>query len=160
MPVAHSFASPAARPRARPYPLSRGRAWRGAAGGSDSGASAGGAATMAFERYGVRDRSRPTAIRWTRLSCRAFAASAVRLQLHALACNLGNFLRALATPEPIKDWSPASLKEELIKIGAKVVSHGRHVALQIAEVAVPRNLLADILRLNAELRPPSLPSTA
>ena len=45
------------------------------------------------------------AIRWTRLSCRTFAANAVRLQLHALAYNLGNFLRTLATPEPIKDWS-------------------------------------------------------
>ena len=40
------------------------------------------------------------AIKWTRLSCRTFAASAVRLQLHALAYNLGNFLRTLATPEP------------------------------------------------------------
>src|SRR5580692_1842489 len=38
------------------------------------------------------------AIRWTRLSCRSFAANAVRLQLHALAYNLGNFLRTLATP--------------------------------------------------------------
>jgi hypothetical protein len=37
-----------------------------------------------------------------------------------LAYNLGNFLRALATPEPIKDWSLTSLKEKLIKIGAKV----------------------------------------
>ena len=45
------------------------------------------------------------AIKWTRLSCRSFAANAVRLQLHALAYNLGNFLRTLATPEPIKDWS-------------------------------------------------------
>jgi Transposase DDE domain group 1 len=45
------------------------------------------------------------AIKWTRLSCRTFAANAVRLQLHALAYNLGNFLRTLATPEPIKDWS-------------------------------------------------------
>jgi Transposase DDE domain group 1 len=45
----------------------------------------------------------------------------VRLQLHALAYNLGNFLRTLATPEPIKDWSLTSLKEKLIKIGAKVV---------------------------------------
>ena len=36
--------------------------------------------------------------------CRSFAANAVRLQLHALAYNLGNFLRTLATPEPIKDW--------------------------------------------------------
>ena len=59
--------------------------------------------------------------------CRAggFAANAVRLQLHALAYNLGNFLRRLATPEPIKDWSLTSLKERVIKIGAKVVSHGR-----------------------------------
>jgi hypothetical protein len=49
-------------------------------------------------------------------SC-AFAANAV--PLHALAYNLGNFLRTLATPEPIKDWSLTSLKEKLIKIGAK-----------------------------------------
>jgi hypothetical protein len=43
------------------------------------------------------------AIKWTHLSCRTFAANAVRLQLHALAYNLGSFLRTLATPEPIKD---------------------------------------------------------
>src|SRR6266568_3966283 len=53
------------------------------------------------------------AIRWTRLSCRTFAANAVRLQLHALAYNLGNFLRTLATPEPIKDWSLTSLTRRL-----------------------------------------------
>ena len=100
------------------------------------------------------------AIKWTRLSCRSFAANAVRLQLHALAYNLGNFLRTLATPEPIKDWSLTSLKEKLIKIGAKVVSHGRYVAFQLAEVAIPRNLFADILRLIAELRPPPVMSTA
>ena len=79
---------------------------------------------------------------------------AVRLQLHALAYNLGNFLRTLATPEPIKDWSLASLKEKLIKIGAKIVNHGRYVAFQMAEVAIPKNLFADILRMIAELRPP------
>jgi Transposase DDE domain group 1 len=94
------------------------------------------------------------AIKWTRLSCRSFAANAVRLQLHALAYNLGNFLRTLATPEPIKEWSLTSLKEKLIKIGAKVVSHGRYVAFQMAEVAIPKNLFADILRLIAQLRPP------
>ena len=55
------------------------------------------------------------AIKWTRLSCRTFAANAVRLQLHALAYNLGNFLRTLATPEPIKDWSLTSLKEKLAR---------------------------------------------
>ena len=53
-----------------------------------------------------------------------------------------------------------SLKEKLIKIGAKVVSHGRYVAFQMAEVAIPRNLFADILRLIAELRPPPVTSTA
>ena len=66
-----------------------------------------------------------------------------------LAYNLGNFLRTLATPEPIKDWSLTSLKERLIKIGAKVVSHGRYVAFQMAKVAIPRNLFGDILRLIA-----------
>src|SRR5262249_52974327 len=57
------------------------------------------------------------AIKWTRLSCRTLAANAVQLQLHALAYNLGNFLRTLATPEPIKDWSLTTLKDKLIKIG-------------------------------------------
>jgi hypothetical protein len=94
------------------------------------------------------------------LSCRSFAANAVRLQLHALAYNLGNFLRTLATPELIKDWSLTSLKEKLIKIGAKVVTHGRYVAFQMAEVAVPRMLFAEILRLIADLRPRSPPLPA
>ncbi len=100
------------------------------------------------------------AIKWTRLSCRTFAANAVRLQLHALAYDLGNFLRTLATPEPIKDWSLTSLMEKLIKIGAKLVRRGRYVAFQMAEVAVPRMLFAEILRLIAELRPPPDPAPA
>ncbi len=50
-------------------------------------------------------------IKWTRLSCRSFAANAVRLQLHALAYTLGNFLRTLPTPEKIRDWSLTSLRE-------------------------------------------------
>ena len=100
------------------------------------------------------------AIKWTRLSCRTFAANAVRLQLHALAYNLGNFLRTLAMPEPIKDWSLTSLREKLIKIGAKVVSHGRYVAFQMAEVAVARQMFAEILRLIAELRPQPPPAPA
>ena len=39
------------------------------------------------------------AINWTRLSCRKFRNNAVRLQLHALAYNLGNFMRTLAFAE-------------------------------------------------------------
>jgi len=79
---------------------------------------------------------------------------------HALAYNLGNFLRTLATPEPIKDWSLTSLKDKLIKIGAKVVSHGRYAIFQMAEVAVARTLFAEILRLIADLRPPPDPAPA
>jgi Transposase DDE domain group 1 len=50
-------------------------------------------------------------IKWPRLSRRTFAANAVRLQLHALAYNLGNFLRTRAMPEPIKNWSLTSWKD-------------------------------------------------
>jgi hypothetical protein len=100
------------------------------------------------------------AIKWTRLSCRTFAANAVRLQLHALAYNLGNFLRTLATPEPIKDRSLTSLREKLIKVGAKLVSHGRYVAFHMAEVAVTRIMFAEILQLIAELRPQPSPAPA
>ena len=65
------------------------------------------------------------AIKWTRLSCRSFAAKTVRLQLHALAYTLDNFMRTLATPKTAEPWSLTSQREQLIKIGAKVVSHGR-----------------------------------
>ncbi len=92
------------------------------------------------------------ALKGTRLSCRAFAANAVRLQLHALAYNLGNFLRSLAIPETIAQWSLTTLREKLIKIGAKVVSHGRYVAFQMAEVAIPRKLFAAIAERIAALR--------
>ena len=98
------------------------------------------------------------AIKWTRLSCRTFAANAVRLQLHALAYNLGNFMRTLAMPKTVERWSMTSLREKLIKIGAKVVSHGRYVTFQLAEVAVPRRLFAEILSLIARLRAPPAPA--
>jgi hypothetical protein len=96
------------------------------------------------------------AIKWTRLSCRSFNSNAVRLQLHALAYNLGNFLRTLATPETIAEWSLTSLREKLIKIGAKVVSHGRYVTFQMAEVAIPRQLFASIMQRIAALRSPPI----
>jgi hypothetical protein len=91
------------------------------------------------------------AIKWTRLSCRTFAANAVRLQLHVLAYNLGNFMRPLAIPKTAEPWSLTSLREKLIKIGAKVASHGRYVTFQLAEVAVSWQMFADILSLIAGL---------
>jgi hypothetical protein len=65
------------------------------------------------------------AIKWTRLSCRKFRDHAVRLQLHALAYNLANFMRTLALPKEVEHWSLTTLRDKLVKIGAKAASHGR-----------------------------------
>ena len=93
------------------------------------------------------------AITWTRLSCTRFAANAVRLQLHALAYNLANFLRTLALPEEVKHWSLTTLRDRLVKIGAKIIRHGRSIAFQMAEVMVPRALFRQIVAAIAALRP-------
>jgi hypothetical protein len=85
------------------------------------------------------------ALNWTRLSCHAFVGSQIRPQLFALAHNLGNFLRWLALPKSLKDWSLQTLRDKLIKIGAKVVSHSRYVVFQMAEVAMPQRLFREIL---------------
>ena len=93
------------------------------------------------------------ALNWTRLSCHDFADNQVRLQLFALAYNLGNFLRRLALPKKIKDWSLRTLQVKLIKIGAKVVRHSRYVIFQMAEVMVSRSLFYDILERIGRLKP-------
>ena len=81
----------------------------------------------------------------------------VSWRLHALAYNLGNFLRTLALPEAVKHWSLTTLRNKLIKFGAEVVRHGRYFTFQMAEVAIPRHLFAAILRLIDDLRPSALP---
>jgi hypothetical protein len=85
------------------------------------------------------------AIQWTKLSCRTFKDNQTRLQLFALAYNLANFLRRLALPKSIRQWSLTTLREKLVKIGAKVTRHSNYVTFQLAEVAVPRQLFAAIL---------------
>jgi hypothetical protein len=85
------------------------------------------------------------AVKWTRLSCRNFRDNQARLQLFALAYNLGNFLRRLALPKAVRHWTLTTLREKLIKIGAQVVRHAKYVTFQLAEVAVPRELFAVIL---------------
>ena len=93
----------------------------------------------------------------SRLLCRKFRNSEVRLQLHALAYNLEHLMRTLALPKEVEHWSLTTIREKLVKIGAKVVSHGRYVTFQLAAVAVPRKLFREILRLIARLRPAPLP---
>ena len=92
------------------------------------------------------------ALNWTRLSCHDFVDNQVRMQLFALAYNLGNFLRRLALPPSVKHWTLTTLRNKLIKIGAKVVHHARQVVFQLAEVAIPRTLFAAILRRIDRLR--------
>jgi hypothetical protein len=92
------------------------------------------------------------AVKWTKLSCRRFKDNAARLQLFALAYNLANFLRQLVLPRPIRGWTLTTLREKLLKIGAKVVTHAKYVVFQLAEVAVPWKLFARILRRIARLR--------
>ena len=81
----------------------------------------------------------------------------MRLQLHALAYNLGNFMRTLAMPKTTASWSLTSLMEKLIKIRVKI-SRGRYVFFQMAEVAVSRRMFADILSLIGRLRAPRTPT--
>ena len=64
--------------------------------------------------------------------------------------------RGLELPEAVERWSLPTLREKLIKIGAKVVRHGRYVTFQPAEVAVPSALFTEILRLIDGLRPAQL----
>ena len=92
------------------------------------------------------------AVKWTKLSCRRFKDNAARLQLFALAYNLANFLRQLFLPKPIQGWTLTTLREKLVKIGAKVVRHSKYVLFQLAEVAVPRQWFARILGRIARLR--------
>ena len=91
------------------------------------------------------------AIRWTRLASQASKHNAARLHLHALAYNLANFMRVLALPKEVEHWSLTTLREKLVKIGARIVRHG-HVVCQLAEVTVPRALFKKTLRRIDRLR--------
>ena len=67
-------------------------------------------------------------------------------------------MRILALPPEVEHWSLTTLREKLVKIGAKMVRHGWYVTFQLAEVAIPRTLFADILRRIDRLRPKPLPT--
>ena len=53
----------------------------------------------------------------------------------------------------MKHWSLTTLRERLVKIGAKIVRHGRSIIFQMAEVMVSRDLFREILTVIAALRP-------
>jgi hypothetical protein len=65
----------------------------------------------------------------------------------------------LALPEEVEQWSLTTLREKLVKIGARIVRHGRYVVFQLAEVAVPRALFGEILRRIDRLQASLVPAT-
>ena len=64
----------------------------------------------------------------------------------------------MAWPREVEQGSLTTLREKLVKIGAKVVSHGRYVIFQLAEVAVARERFRKILSLIDDLRPRPAPA--
>ena len=62
-------------------------------------------------------------------------------------------------PNEVAHWSLTTLREKLVKIGARIVRHGRYLVFQLAEVAVPRALFAAIRRRIDRLRGPPVPTT-
>jgi len=99
---------------------------------------------MTTKKTGLLEEGK-NAVKWMKLSCHDFVDNLVRLQPFALAYNLGNFLRRIAMPASVKHWTLTTLRDKLIKIGAKMVQHARYVTFQLAEVAVPRRLYRTIL---------------
>src|SRR5438477_2745729 len=97
------------------------------------------------------DQVDPAVVPHVRRQCRPPPAPCVGLQP-------GQFHATLAMSKAAERWSLTSLREKLTKIGAKVVSHGRYLTFQMAEVAVPRQMFVDILSLIARLRAPPAPA--
>jgi len=93
------------------------------------------------------------AVKWTRLSCHDFVDNQVRLQLFALAYNMGNFLPRSALPRSVKHWSLIPMY-----IGTPGEAHQDLPASpaggQVAEVAVPKRLFRAILERIRRLRLP------
>ena len=79
-------------------------------------------------------------------------------RLRTIPPDLQHSGRMLALPGEIERWSMPSLREKVVNIGTKVVRHGRYVTFQLAEVAVPRTLFAEIQRLIGDLRPRPAPT--
>jgi hypothetical protein len=84
-------------------------------------------------------------------------AAYARLQSRQFPADSGSAEGCVAAAGGQEHWSLTTLREKLIKIGAKVVRHGRCVTFQLAEVAIPKALLAEILQRIGELRPAPLP---
>jgi hypothetical protein len=89
------------------------------------------------------------------LTCRKFRNNEFRLQFHALAYKLTNFIRTLALPEEVEHWMLTTIRVRLVKTDAENIAHGRNPTFQMAEVALPGELFRKTLRRINELRSPA-----
>ena len=89
--------------------------------------------------------------------------AALAKNLPAIIAQIACRTRLECPPFPfrgVKNWSLTTLREKLVKIGAKVTQHAKYVTFQMAEVAIPRQLFREILRRIARLRAsPLAPAT-
>ncbi len=92
------------------------------------------------------------AIKWTRLSCRKFRDNAVRLQLHALAYNLANFMRTLALPN-LYEFLEAEGYKYAIRLKANKVLQESVAHLLTRPVGRPPNRGAQSRHLMLDQRP-------
>jgi len=56
-------------------------------------------------------------------------------------------------PDEVKHWSLTTLRDRMVKIGAKIVRHGRSITFQMAELALPLGLFREIVAAIAALQP-------
>jgi len=100
-----------------------------------------------------KPKERKYAFHWTRLWCKKFREPEARLQLYALAYNLGILLRCIKLPGAMPECSLTNFQLKLIKIGSLMVRHGCAITFQRAEVAVTdpmvRIICAAIRRMRA-----------
>ncbi len=66
--------------------------------------------------------------------------------------------RKLALPQEVQHCSLITLRQKLVKIGAKVERSGRYATFQLAYMVVPRELFRNILSLIDDLRPRLAPA--
>ena len=78
------------------------------------------------------------AVKWTKLSCQPSRTTRCGCSCSPWRTTWPTSCGTLALPKAVEHWTLTTLREKLVKIGAKVVRHGRYVVFQLAEVAVPR----------------------
>lgn len=67
-----------------------------------------------------------------RLSCTEFNANAARMQIKALAYSIANLVRRLCIPKDLKCHQIQTLRAKLIKVGCKIVRHGRQTFVKLS----------------------------